>query len=118
MAMDTALVFISMQEKGCTRKSNHSGVEEPPSMCVERRTIAPGLRLDCDMLCLTARVTAKTTVSRISAFKMPHTRIKRNRRGALPVETRQVGREPGPVPQRGPAHATGGHPAPYRRAVI
>ena len=36
--------------------------------------------------------------------------------GALPVESRRASRVPGPVPQKGPPHATGGHPVPMRGA--
>ena len=39
-----------------------------------------------------------------------------SRDGALPVESRRASRVPGPVPQRGPPHATGGHPVPMRGA--
>ena len=34
--------------------------------------------------------------------------------GALPLETHQGGRMPGPVPRRGPTPATGGPRAPFR----
>ena len=38
------------------------------------------------------------------------------RDGALPVRSRQAGGVPGPMPQRGPPTATGGHPVPMRGA--
>ena len=34
--------------------------------------------------------------------------------GALPLETRRGGRVPGPMPQRGPTHTTGGPRSPFR----
>ena len=41
---------------------------------------------------------------------------KLQRDGALPVESRRARRVPGPVPQKGPPQATGGHHAPMRGA--
>ena len=40
------------------------------------------------------------------------------RYGALPVESRRASRVPGPVPQKGPPNATGGHPVPKRGARL
>ena len=40
------------------------------------------------------------------------------RDGALPVESRWASRVPGLVPQKGPPHATGGHPVPLRGARL
>ena len=36
-----------------------------------------------------------------------------SRYGALPEESHQAGRVPGPMPRKGPPQATGGHPGPF-----
>ena len=40
------------------------------------------------------------------------------RDGARPVKSHRAGRVPGPVPQKGPPRATGGHPVPLRGARL
>ena len=43
---------------------------------------------------------------------------KSKRDGVLPVEARHTGRVSGPVPQKGPPQAIGGHPVPMRGARL
>ena len=44
--------------------------------------------------------------------------FKSKRDGVLPVESRRAGGVPGPVPQKGPPQASGGHPVPMRGARL
>ena len=44
--------------------------------------------------------------------------FKSKRDGVLPVESHRDGGVPGPVPQKGPPQATGGHPVPMRGARL
>ena len=44
--------------------------------------------------------------------------FKSKRGGVLPVESRRAGGVPGPVPQKGPPQATGGHPVPMGGARL
>ena len=57
-----------------------------------------------------------TTVQRISLISKLMDNNGSLRDGALPVESRRAGGVPGPVPQRGPPQAAGGHHVPMRGA--
>ena len=76
----------------------------------ETRTRKPTLKSDTQ-----SQMARKRCVTQVTSW-MEYSVSKQD--GVLPVESRRAGGVPGPVPQRGPPQATGGHPVPMRGARL